>query len=86
MKYGGQTFGVPTDGNVHIQYTRKDLIDNPDNKKRFADKFGVELKVPETWEDNLRLQEFLMDPSKDLYGPQLAQPRERPDLVVHDLL
>jgi multiple sugar transport system substrate-binding protein len=68
MKYGGQTFGVPTDGNVHIQYTRKDLIDNPDNKKRFADKFGVELKVPETWEDNLRLQEFLMDPSKDLYG------------------
>jgi multiple sugar transport system substrate-binding protein len=68
MKYGGQTYGVPTDGNVHIQYTRKDLIDNPDNKKRFADKFGVELKIPETWEDNLRLQEFLMDPSKDLYG------------------
>jgi ABC-type glycerol-3-phosphate transport system substrate-binding protein len=68
MTYGGQTYGVPTDGNVHIQYTRKDLIDNPDNKKRFADKFGTELKVPETWEDNLRLQEFLMDPSKDLYG------------------
>ncbi len=68
MKYGGHTYGVPTDGNVHIQYTRKDLIDNPDNKKRFADKFGTELKVPETWEENLRLQEFLMDPSKDLYG------------------
>ena len=68
MNYGGQTYGVPTDGNVHIQYTRKDLIDNPDNKKRFADKFGTELKIPETWEENLRLQEFLMDPSKDLYG------------------
>src|SRR6266849_4981545 len=68
MKYGGRTYGVPTDGNVHIQCTRKDLIDNPDNRKRFADKFGTELKVPETWEENLRLQEFLMDPSKDLYG------------------
>jgi ABC-type glycerol-3-phosphate transport system substrate-binding protein len=68
MKYDGRTYGVPTDGNVHIQYTRKDLLDNPDNKKRFADKFGTELKVPETWEENLRLQEFLMDPSKDLYG------------------
>jgi multiple sugar transport system substrate-binding protein len=68
MKYDGHTYGVPTDGNVHIQYTRKDLVDNPDNKKRFADKFGAELTVPETWEDNLRLQEFLMDPSKDLYG------------------
>ncbi|MFY9599742.1 MAG: hypothetical protein WAR02_05875, partial [Pseudolabrys sp.] len=30
--------------------------------------FGKELKFPETWEENLRLQEFLMDPSKDLYG------------------
>jgi ABC-type glycerol-3-phosphate transport system substrate-binding protein len=68
MKYDGRTYGVPTDGNVHIQYTRKDLVDNPDNKKRFADKFGTELKVPETWEETLRLQEFLMDPSKDLYG------------------
>src|SRR5712672_3702420 len=62
MKSGGHTYGVPTDGNVHIQYTRKDLIDNPDNKKRFADKFGTELKLPDTWEENLRLQEFLMDP------------------------
>src|SRR5712691_10391874 len=68
MKYGGRTYGVPTDGNVHIQYTRKDLIDNPDNRKRFADKFGTELKLPDTWEENLRLQEFLMDPAKDLYG------------------
>jgi len=23
MKYQGQTYGVPTDGNVHIQYTRR---------------------------------------------------------------
>src|SRR5512139_2628341 len=58
MKYGGQTYGVPTDGNVHIQYTRKDLIDNPDNKKRFADKFGVELKFPQTWEEEQVIQEF----------------------------
>ena len=68
MKYDGHMYGIPTDGNVHIQYTRKDLLDNPDNKKRFADKFGTELKVPETWEENLRLQAFLMDPKKDLYG------------------
>ena len=68
MTYKGQTYGVPTDGNVHIQYVRKDLLEDPDNKKRFADKYGKELKFPETWEDDLRLQETLMDPSKDLYG------------------
>jgi len=68
MTYGGHTYGVPTDGNVHIAMTRKDLIEDPDNKKKFSDKFGAELKFPETWEENLRLQEFLMDPKKDLYG------------------
>jgi multiple sugar transport system substrate-binding protein len=68
MTYKGQTYGVPTDGNVHIQYVRKDLLEDPDNRKRFADKFGKELTFPTTWEEDLRIQEFLMDPSKDLYG------------------
>jgi ABC-type glycerol-3-phosphate transport system substrate-binding protein len=68
MNYKGHTYGVPTDGNVHIQYVRKDLLEDADNKKRFADKFGKELKFPETWEDDLRIQQFLMDPAKDLYG------------------
>ena len=68
MTYKGHTYGVPTDGNVHIQYVRKDLLEDADNKKRFADKFGKELKFPETWEDDLRIQQFLMDPAKDLYG------------------
>ena len=68
MTYKGNTYGIPTDGNVHIQYVRKDLLENPDNKKRYADKYGKELKFPETWEDELRIQEALMDPAKDLYG------------------
>ena len=68
MTYKGQTYGMPTDGNVHIQYVRKDLIEDPDNKKKFADKHGKELKFPEVWEDDLRIQQTLMDPSKDLYG------------------
>jgi multiple sugar transport system substrate-binding protein len=68
MTYKGQTYGVPTDGNVHIQYVRKDLLEDADNKKRFADKHGKELKYPDTWEDELKIQQTLMDPAKDLYG------------------
>jgi multiple sugar transport system substrate-binding protein len=68
MTYKGQTYGVPTDGNVHIQYVRKDLMENPDNQKKYADKHGKELKFPETWEDDFKLMETLMDPAKDLYG------------------
>ena len=29
MTYKGQTYGIPTDGNVHIQYVRKDLMEDP---------------------------------------------------------
>src|SRR5229473_1455230 len=64
MTYDGHTYGVPTDGNVHIQYVRKDLLEDPDSKKKFADKHGKELKFPETWEDDLKIQQTLMDPSK----------------------
>ena len=46
MTYEGKTYGVPTDGNVHIQYVRKDLLEDPDNRKRFADKHGKELGLP----------------------------------------
>jgi hypothetical protein len=68
MTFKGQTYGIPTDGNVHIQYVRKDLIEDPDNKKRFADKHGKELKFPQTWEEDFLIQQTLMDPTKDLYG------------------
>jgi multiple sugar transport system substrate-binding protein len=68
MTYKGHTYGVPTDGNVHIEYVRKDLLENPDNQKRFADKHGKKLAYPETWEDEFQIQQFFHDPSKDLYG------------------
>ena len=54
MTYKGKTYGVPTDGNVHIQYLRKDLFEDPDNQKRYADKFGKPIAWPQTWEDDLR--------------------------------
>jgi multiple sugar transport system substrate-binding protein len=68
MTYKGQTYGIPTDGNVHIQYTRKDLLEDPNNQKKFEDKHGKKLKFPETWEEDFQVMETLMDPSKDLYG------------------
>src|SRR5215203_5419449 len=68
MTYKGNTYGIITDGNVHIHYLRKDLVEDPDNQKRFADKHGKPLAFPETWEDDLRIQQFLHNPEKDIYG------------------
>ncbi len=68
MTYGGQTYGVPTDGNVHIQYVRKDLIEDADTKKRFADKHGKELKFPTTWDEEFEIQKLLHNPEKNIWG------------------
>ncbi|MDA0999204.1 MAG: extracellular solute-binding protein [bacterium] len=67
-KYKGQTYGLMTDGNVHVQVARKDLMENPDEQKRFADKHGKPLKMPVTWEDNQQIAEFFHRPDQKLYG------------------
>lgn len=68
MTYKGNTYGMPTDGNVHIQYLRKDLMEDPDSQKRFEDKHGKKLAYPVTWEDEFQIQQFFHNPEKDLYG------------------
>ncbi len=68
LKYKGKTYGMPTDGNVHAQLIRKDLFENPDEQKRFADKHGRPLKWPETWEEHQQILEFFHRPDKGLFG------------------
>ncbi|MFQ5693411.1 MAG: extracellular solute-binding protein, partial [Nitrospinota bacterium] len=61
----GKTYGLVTDGNCHTYLVRKDVIENPDNQKRYADKYGVPLRMPTTWKEYLRQGAFFgSDPSK----------------------
>jgi ABC-type glycerol-3-phosphate transport system substrate-binding protein len=53
--YHGENYGLVTDGNVMATGIRKDLFENPDERKRFADKHGKPMKWPETWDDYLEL-------------------------------
>jgi multiple sugar transport system substrate-binding protein len=48
-EYGGKTYSVPYDGDIHIFYYRKDLVEDPTEKANFKAKYGYELGVPETW-------------------------------------
>jgi multiple sugar transport system substrate-binding protein len=66
--YRGQTWGVPTDGNVHNTNLRRDLLEDPDSKKRFADKHGQPLAYPATWDEEFRIQQFFHNPDKNLWG------------------
>ncbi len=68
LTYKGKTYGITTDGNVHVQFIRSDLWNDPDERKAFADKHGRELTWPDTWEEDLEIMKFFHRPDKDLYG------------------
>ncbi len=57
-KFGGQTYALPIDGDVHMLMYRKDLFEHPDEQAAFQEKYGKELKPPETWDDWLQVGEF----------------------------
>lgn len=66
--YGGKTYGIITDGNIFVQQIRKDLMEDADNKKKFADKFGKPLAYPQNWDDEYRLMKFFHNPDNGIVG------------------
>jgi multiple sugar transport system substrate-binding protein len=66
--YEGKTYGIITDGNIFVHQMRKDLVDDPENKKRYEDKFGRPIAWPQNWDDEFRLMKFFHNPSKNIYG------------------
>lgn len=72
-KYGGKVYGFEGDGSALALYMRKDLIDDPKERKNFRAKYGYELGCPETWEQYRDIAEFFTrdtdgDGKIDLYG------------------
>ena len=66
MTYQGETYGVPTDGNVHVQFMRWDLVEA--GKKAFEDKYGKSPAWPVTWEDDQQMMEFFHKPDEGVWG------------------
>lgn len=57
-KFGGKVYALPIDGDVLMLMYRQDLFENPDEQAAFKQKYGKDLKPPETWEDWLQIGEF----------------------------
>lgn len=58
MQWEGKTQGLVYDGNVHNLFFRRDLFENADHKKRFADEAGYELGVPKNWQQFFDVAKF----------------------------
>jgi multiple sugar transport system substrate-binding protein len=69
--YKGSLYGYQTDGDTYVMFYNKDWLDNPDERKAFADKNGYELKVPDTWEELDAMMAFFHRPNQNMYGGAL---------------
>ncbi|MFQ6110953.1 MAG: substrate-binding domain-containing protein [Nitrospinota bacterium] len=68
MRYRGENYALLTDGNVHTLFIRKDFFENPEERKKFQDKYGRPLTWPKTWPEYLDMIKFFTRPDKGFYG------------------
>jgi multiple sugar transport system substrate-binding protein len=69
--YKGNFYGYGTDGDAYVMFYRKDWLQDPEEQKRYADRHGNKLDVPETWEELDRQLAFFHRPDSGRYGGTL---------------
>jgi multiple sugar transport system substrate-binding protein len=58
VNWGGRLYGLPVDGDVHLVYYRRDVLENPQHRAAFRQRFGRELQPPRTWVEYREIAEF----------------------------
>ena len=73
-KWGGQTYGMMLDGDIHILHYRKSYFENAGLQKTFSQRFQQNLEVPKTWEDFLKTTQFFTEElkSQGIYGTSMV--------------
>ncbi|MCS6849503.1 MAG: extracellular solute-binding protein [Anaerolineae bacterium] len=66
LEYGGKKYMVANDHDGQVMYYRRDLLEDPNHKAAFKEKYGYDLKVPETWKEFRDVAEYFN--GKDLNG------------------
>jgi multiple sugar transport system substrate-binding protein len=56
--WGENVYALPLDGDTHTLFYRRHLFEDEENKKKFEQKYGYEMQVPETMQQLLDTAEF----------------------------
>jgi len=65
--YEGKLAGIPFEFFLRLYTYRRDLFEDPTERKNFEGKYGWELAPPKTWDEYEQIAEFFTRPP-DLYG------------------
>ena len=73
-KWGGSTYGVFVDGDIHVLHYRKSHFANPDLQKKYSARFQRELQVPKTWQEFADCTQFFTEElsSQGIYGTSMV--------------
>ncbi len=66
LSYGGKKYMVANDHDGQVMYYRRDLLDDPQHRAAFVQKYGYTLGVPKTWDQFRDVAEYFN--GRDLNG------------------
>lgn len=69
--YKGILYGYQTDGDAYLMFYNRDWLEDPEAQKRFADRHGYALQIPDTWEQLDAMMAFFQRPDENRYGGAL---------------
>lgn len=64
----GNIYALPINQDCMGLVYRKDLFEHPEEKRSFKEKYGYDLKIPDTYDQLKDIAEFFTRPGQDLYG------------------
>ncbi|WP_135506948.1 extracellular solute-binding protein [Roseovarius aestuariivivens] len=66
--FDGRHWGYQTDGDIYMMFYLRDLLEDPGEAARFADRHGVALKPAQDWAELDRQMAWFHRPEDGLYG------------------
>ncbi len=73
--YKGHFYGPQTDGDVYLLFLNYSLV-SAINKKKYQDKFGVNLTTPKSWEELDQQIRYIHNPDQNIFGGTLFRNKD----------
>jgi multiple sugar transport system substrate-binding protein len=72
QRFGDRVLGLPYHDGPECLIYRKDLFEDPRERKRYAEQYAEPLGAPQTWDEFRRVARFFTRPEENLFGTVIA--------------